>query len=73
LRNSRSAPPVTVELKSGEKLSDVIAATRNEIAALRQRLDVTKRAPLPLPDMKQLAEDYVVRLMRPAFSSPVLV
>jgi uncharacterized coiled-coil protein SlyX len=57
-----SAPPVTVELKSGEKLSDVIAATRNEIAALRQRLDVTKRTPLPLPDMKQLAD--VARLAR---------
>lgn len=68
-----SAPPVTVELKSGEKLSDVIAAVRNEIAALRERLEAVKRAPLPLPDMKQLAEEYVVRLMRQARPSVAVV
>jgi hypothetical protein len=58
--------PATVELKNGVKLSTELDNVRDQIKAARQHLEAIKRAPLPLADQKQLAEDYVVRLMQAA-------
>jgi hypothetical protein len=56
------APPVTVELRSGQTVSAAIEAARGEVKAVRERLDATKRAGLPRDDLKKLAESYVLQL-----------
>jgi hypothetical protein len=40
------------------------AGVRKEIAGLRQQLVTVKAAPLPLDDMRELVESFVVELMR---------
>jgi hypothetical protein len=52
-----------VEL-DGKTLADVLAATRSEIGALKAQMVSVKNAPLPMADVKQLAESFVVRLMQ---------
>jgi hypothetical protein len=65
------APPVTVELDDDEKLTDVLAHTRSEIAALQDQLGRVRITPLPKADAKELAEQFVVEMAakgRPAVS-----
>jgi hypothetical protein len=58
------APSVNIELRNNETLSAAISSARQEIATLRKQLQAVRSAPLPLPDQKQLAVDYVARLVR---------
>jgi hypothetical protein len=52
-----------VEL-NGEKVTDALARVRAEIAAAQRELSAVRRAPLPLDEMRQLAQNHVVGLMR---------
>jgi hypothetical protein len=67
------APPIRVELKGGEKVSDAIGNVRREIADLGQQLARTKLAPLPKAEQTKLVNDYCVRLIRQGAPSVSIV
>ncbi len=54
------APAVEIKLKSGETPSDAVERLRGEISAIRQQLQATRSAPLPLADQKQLIAQSVL-------------
>ena len=56
-----SVEPANVKLKDGETLATSIAATREEIETLRDRLATVKAAPLPANDQVKLAKEFVAR------------
>jgi hypothetical protein len=53
--------PAAVRLKNGETPNSAIAATREEIKTLRQRLTIVKASPLPASDQVELAKEFVAR------------
>jgi hypothetical protein len=58
------APAVSVALKNGETLSAAIGSVREEIAATKRDLQSVRSAPMPASELKRLAEERVVSLMR---------
>ena len=55
-------PPIDFELKPNEKLADVLAATRDEICAVRQRLAQVRSAPLRKSSQQDAVAAYLTRL-----------
>jgi hypothetical protein len=56
-----SVEPAAVRLKNGETPNSAIAATREEIKTLRERLAIVKASPLPASDQVELAKEFVAR------------
>jgi hypothetical protein len=59
------ADPVSVEL-NGKQPAEAIAAVRAEIEALRGKLNVIRKAPLPRDAQIDLIENFVARMMQRA-------